>query len=50
MSALQESEEMYSTVAWAKTAADSEFSRIEITRNVSWAAWPVRTTNNSWLF
>ena len=33
------SEEMYSTVAWAKTAADSKFSRIEITRNVScWAA------------
>ena len=29
---------MYSTVAWAKSAADAKFSRIEITRNVSWAA------------
>jgi len=27
-------DEMYSTVAWAKTAADSKFSRIEITRNL----------------
>ena len=27
--------DMYSTVAWAKTAADSEFSKIEIQRNVA---------------
>ena len=26
---------MYSTVAWAKSAPDSEFSKIEITRNVA---------------
>ena len=25
---------MYSTVAWAKTAADSKFSKIDIQRNV----------------
>jgi len=27
--------EMYSTVAWAKSAADSEFGKIEIKRNVT---------------
>ena len=27
--------DMYSTVAWAKSAADSEFSKIEIKRNVT---------------
>ena len=26
--------DMYSTVAWAKTAADSKFSKIDIQRNV----------------
>merc|ERR1711936_523427 len=31
----EESEEMYSTVAWAKTAADSEFSKIKIKRNTA---------------
>lgn len=27
--------DMYTTVAWAKTAPDSKFSRIDITRNVA---------------
>ena len=27
--------DMYSTVAWAKTAADSKFSKIDISRNVA---------------
>ena len=27
--------EMYETVAWAKTSPDSEFSKIEISRNVA---------------
>ena len=27
--------DMYSTVAWAKTAADSKFSKIDISRNIA---------------
>ena len=32
---LQKMSDMYKTVAWAKTAADSSFSKIEIERNVA---------------